>query len=256
MRFSLLILVACAALAAGVVERGSEAYRAGHYDEALVAFREAVAAAGDAPTAVELYNLALAAMRVGELREARDAIDRLESQDDASFVARVQFLRGNLAWEEARFAEAEARLPDADPSSYPRAIARVDEARRAWMRAAVEHGDWPAAGRNVERALRKREELQLAQAAASGKDVRKAPDEPRILPVGSQPEERAPEETPAEEKGEEISAEDRALSSEPLQLSPVELDQMIAWLARVDREKRKTRREERARRSDTVEKDW
>ena len=86
-------------LAIGDEDAARRAFEAGRFDEARAAYAELEnASAGEASAHVS-YNRALAAWRAGRWREAEVAAERAAERDPGRFVARRDFLLGNLAFE-------------------------------------------------------------------------------------------------------------------------------------------------------------
>ena len=158
-----------------------------------------------------------------------------------TFGARAQFLLGNVHYRDCLHAEARASVPGAPAAAFEPALAAIEAARDAWIGAALTQEDWPAARRNVERALIKRAQLLEAQRVAESNRSVRQPD-------------AAPEPTPSSEPAPEGSPPGAA-EPEPLELSPGQLAELLRALDRVQGERDEAREGRRAR-AQAVEKDW
>ncbi len=238
----LLVLALVAAGAAAV--DGERAFREGRFAEAHDAFAAAVAAAGDEAAAELLWNEALAALAAGRPREAEIAAEVAAVRGGASFGPRRDFVLGSAAWARAARAESQASGPEAEPFAFDLAIAQVDAARDAWARAAASRADWPAARRNVERALLKRDEL-----VAKRDEARRKAEEERK-------KDRADPEDATE--GEEPPRDERAPTAvaQGFDEAPDLAARLFERLARKEAEKERLRASVRAARSTDVERDW
>ena len=236
-----LLLVAGSDFAAGVA-----AYKEGRHAEALAAFERAEHAAGDHPSAELLFDKALAALGAGEMGTAEDAAARAAALGGAEFAALRDFVAGNAAFLRSVDAERETLKPLPPPSAFDVAIAEAEAASSAWQRAALSRSDWPAARRNVERALLRIEALRQKKQAAE-KDRQTMP-KPRdvVVPEDDQREEPPPQATP----------EPRADREPPVVLSREDL---MALFERVDakEEQRVALRKELGKKErSSVERDW
>ncbi len=221
---------------------GVRAYEEGRFRDAYVAFTEAENAAGNAASAELLYNRALAALHVGELRAAEFSAEKSAARGGPEFAGLADFLLGNAAFIACERAEAEANLRDADPTSLGRAISHAQTARDFWQLAALSRPDWPAARRNVERALLKLEKLEQQKAEAEANQAPKTESEPKPPPEPDEPT-------------EEIE-QDPTLQEAPPELSPEEMNRLLDKLAQMEREKRLLRETWQRMRTANVEKDW
>jgi len=185
----------------------------------------------------DAYERALAHLREGELRAAEAEAERAAAD---GLVAHSDFLRGNVAFGQATLAEKQARAPGAEPFAIDVAIAYARKARRLWEHAATTRPDWPAARRNVERALLKIDELEKLRRRG---DPRRQP-QPRPRPGP----------TPRPEKTDEVEAADERPVLDAL--GPEEVRRLLDRLAEKEKEKRDLRRSRRAERSAAVERDW
>lgn len=105
------------------------------------------------------YNAALLAWEAGRFEEAVQHARAAEAANDSLARRRAAYVRGlvSFAWSEE--SAAEAARPGGDRTARERAIADAEDALLAWRVAATGADDWPAARRNVERALLRLEEL-------------------------------------------------------------------------------------------------
>ncbi len=223
---------------------GLRAYREGRFQQALAAFTEAETAAGADASPALLYDKALAALRIGELALAEASVEKAADRGGAEFEALRDFLRGNVAFLRCEQAAMQASGPEAEPFAFDVAIALADTARRSWQLAAASRPDWPAARRNVERALVQLAELEKKKEEAQRKAELNAKKEPDPAP------ESAPEGRPQPQATERPSLEPQSA-----ELSPEELARLFEKLEAKEKEKlelRKRKQEERAE----VEKDW
>lgn len=229
------------------VREGMRAYREGRFEEAARAFAAAEQALGEAAGPELVFDRALAAWRAGSFAEAESAAEMAAIRGGASFAARRDFLLGLAAFGRALRARAEAELPGADPSAWQRAMRACREAVAHWARATVRRGEWPAARRNAERALRELERLRrLAERAAERRLSR-----PRAQEV----ETRRPVGADAGTRRRPLDREARP-EQEPGAVSEEEIVRLLARLAEREREKRRLRAELRRAASAGVEKDW
>lgn len=228
---------------------GVRAYRADDFEAAFTAFAAADAEAGDAATPELLYDLALAALRAGKLREAEVAAERAAARGGAAFVARRDFLVANVAFTRSAQAKRQATQVEAEPFAFDVAIAHAKTALRAWQAAAMSASDWPQARRNAERALLELDELARLKAAAEKKQAEKLGGQPevKLIPVddGKQP--------PAPDRPEEEVAQPDAQLAE---LKPDDVRKLLDKLAAKEKEKLAIRRRQQQERQSGVEKDW
>ena len=224
---------------------GVRAYQKGRLQDAYEAFTEAERAAGNDASAELLYNRALAALglpqaRGGELRAAEVSAEKAAARGGPEFAGLRDFLLGSVEFLRCERAEAEASLQDADPTSLTQAILHAENAVGSWQMAASSRADWPEARRNVERALRKLEELKQRKAEAE---------------ANQPPKRETPEPPPNEDPIEELEAESTPQEAPP-ELSPEQLARLLDKLAQVEAEKRTLREARQRIRSANVEKDW
>ncbi|MHC4548754.1 MAG: hypothetical protein ACYTEZ_08240 [Planctomycetota bacterium] len=233
-----LLLVGCGELASGV-----DAYREGRFRDAHAAFRKAEESAGNGASAALSFNRALAALRAGDLSDAEAAAQRAAARGGPEMAARCDFLRGNAAFARCRLAERQASTAAAEPFAWDVAIIYARKARDAWQRAAMSRPDWPAARRNVERALLKIEELKRKKAEQDQRPPR--PPGPQPPPPPQPPEARGKEDEPA-------PADEPQLE----ELAPEQVLRLLDRLAQKEQEKRALRRSHRKARMAEVERDW
>ena len=158
---------------------GQRAYQEGRFREAYEAFHAQQREAGEEASAELLYNLALAAVRAGALREAEIAAEKAAARGGPEFTARRDFLRGNIAFTRCERATVVAVKPDVQPHEFVPALKHARTALESWQQAAVSRPDWPEARRNVQRALHQLQDLlQKQKAAESNRKEDKPPPEP------------------------------------------------------------------------------
>lgn len=240
-RALVLLLAAGGDFAAGVA-----AYQAGRHAEALEAFARAEREAGDHPSPELLFDKALAALGAGELRTAEDAAGNAAALGGPEFAALRDFVMGNAAFLRSIEAERETLKPLPPPSAFDVAIAQIEAAQSAWQRAALSRPDWPAARRNVERALLRGERLRERKQAAE-QDRQTMPKPRDVLEPETESQQQEPPPVPPQ------AQTDR----EP----PVELsrEQLLALFERVDAKEEQRvalRRSLRAKQRSSVERDW
>jgi tetratricopeptide (TPR) repeat protein len=195
---------------------GRAAYEAGEFDRALATFRAAIAAAGEDPPPELCFDQALCALRAGRLDEAEAAAYVAVLFGGDRYFELCDFLVGNVAFERCTLAERQAEAPLAEPMAWEVALAHADGARARWQAAAIARPDWPQARRNVERALRRIDELRRRKEAAAAENARARSAEPRIEETQAPPDSStAPEERLTEERRPapvevELSAEELA----------------------------------------------
>ena len=90
----------------------------------------------------------------------------------ASWLA---FLRGNIAFARCAQASRQARTPLAEPFAFDVAIRHAEKARAFWEQAAMGRDDWPAARRNVERALLVLRDLRREKARSARRNAGRSP---------------------------------------------------------------------------------
>ncbi len=273
------ILLLVGALTLGACDRtsaGAQAYEEGRHSAAFTALTDAVESAGGGASCELQYDLALAALAVGESDVARTAIDaaRVLAEGDEHLAPLVDFLAGNVAYALCDMRAKEAASPEAEPFAYDTAIARAEEARDLWAAAAMardlkQREDWPQARRNIERALRRIEELVALKAAAEEAKKKSAPGgpprirprpaptpkiEPRVEPTaGTDPSAPPPPPKPTGE-GDEEPAPD--LAAQLTELDPAAVSRLLETLAAKERERRAAREERQRRERVPGSRDW
>jgi len=242
MRHAALALLLCAC--GGDFASGVDAYRAGRYADAHEAFVRAEEAAGDDASDELRLDRALAALRAGELRDAEATMERVGT----TRAPWSDFLRGNIAFARCEQAARQARTPMAEPFAFDVAIRHAGKARAFWERAAMSRDDWPAARRNVERALLMMRDLRREKAARE--EERKKEPNPEQQP---KPDPRPPPPPPEDGKTEETEATAGVHETE---LSPEQVRLLLDRLAEKEREKRAVRKARQKERGAAVEHDW
>ena len=223
---------------------GVRAYREGHYAEACAEFERQLEDAVDDDDARSTlhYDMALCALRAGQLDRCEAAAEASSEGGDPEFVALRNFLIGNVAYARCEQVEMLALRPEAEPFLLEQALEHVEQACESWRAAALGRPDWPAARRNLERALVKRAKLENIQRE---REEQKQETPPEELPEPPPPEPEAPRHDVQEDAQEELGL-----------LSPEELTQMLQRLDRNQEEKRALRRLDREKGRGRVERDW
>ena len=188
----------------------------------------------------DAYATALAALRDGDPSRAESAAQGLGGHPGLR-----DFLLGNAAFVRCTTAEKQAASQAAEPFAWDVAIQYGVSARDLWQRAAMTRPDWPAARRNVERALLRIEELRRRKAEAEDKRRRKTDPQPKPKPKPKP----APRPDPKPEP-------DRGQQPQLKELAPEEVMALIGRLAEKEREKRALRRSQREKRMAGTERDW
>jgi hypothetical protein len=222
-------------LLGGCGDPGVAAYREGRFRDAHAALKSA----GDGAPAERLFNRALAALRAGDLTDAESAAERAAARGTPEIAALADFLRGNAAFARCRMAERQATTAAAEPFAFDVAITYAQKAGRLWQLAAMTRADWPAARRNVERALLKEEELKRKKADREEQQRRKTNPPPRPKP------------RPAPD-----AEQDPAVDPQLKELDPAAVLRLLEKLAEKEKEKRALRRSHREARMTGVERDW
>ncbi|MHC4973714.1 MAG: hypothetical protein ACYTG3_15420 [Planctomycetota bacterium] len=201
------------------------------------------ACGGDESSAERLFNRALAALRAGDLSDAEAAAESAATRGTPEIEALCDFVRGNAAFARCRMAERQASTAAAEPFAFDVAITYARKARRLWQLAAMSRPDWPAARRNVERALLKEDELKRKKADREEQQRRRKTDpKPKPRP-------KPPPESPDAEP-------DPAVDPQLRELAPEEVLRLLDKLAQKEKEKRALRRSRRKARMADVERDW
>ncbi|HKE00999.1 MAG TPA: hypothetical protein VKE69_08320 [Planctomycetota bacterium] len=259
------------ALAGGDAFReGVEAYRAGRYADALAALARAEQEAGDRAAPELLYDKALAALGAGDPHEAQASAERAAARGGPDLARAADFVRGNAAFLLCESAEKDAEKPDALPDAYDAAIASAETARDAWIAAASREVDDPAARRNVERAVRKiedlkrkkkeREEKQKPESQPSSRPSSQ-PSPPESRPQSqpsseSQPSPKDPQQPQEQQQDQPPQPKDsESQEPPPNELSPEEVQRLLDKLDEKDQERREKMRA-RVRIPMRAKKDW
>lgn len=239
---------------------GREAYREGRFRDAHREFAAAADAAGDSASAELLYDRALAALRDGDPRDAESSARKSAERGGPGVVPLADFVRGSAAFARCETAALQASAPEAEPFAWDVAIGAAVTARDAWESAAASRDDWPAARRNVERALLKISELRAAKAEAERKRNPKSGPRPNPKPLPQpkqSPDAKDPARPPLPPKpsgqgqGDEVTAE-----AQLAELSPSQVRQLFDRLAAKEKEKLTLRRARRQTAAADVERDW
>ncbi len=238
-------------LPTGDFSAGVDAYRGGDYRESLSSFARAELDAGSGASWELLFNQTLAALRAGELRRAEAAAEKLAVRGGKEREPIRDFLLGCSSFTRCEWAEAEASMTDADPTSLDRAVGHARSAFRSWQLAAMSRDDWPEARRNVMRALLKLEELKKKKEEASSKRRKEKKEEKKIPP----PDEKKDDKT---EKKPEEEKKPKPPAMEPMarELSRDRVKLLFDRLKEKEQEKLKLRQTERRASKGKVEKDW
>ena len=150
------------------VAAGIAAYQQGDFEKAMHLFE----AAADGYHSVTLQkNLALAALRFGDLESARTATALVASLGNAEDLIWHDFLLGNLAWKRSLRAEVEAHGPVPPAGALERAIAQAEVARDAWQAVLDAESGWPEAQRNLQRVTARLLTLAEELASSTGGDT-------------------------------------------------------------------------------------
>jgi hypothetical protein len=195
---------------------------------------------GEEATAIRQYNEALEAYAAGELRHAYASAEKAARLGGAETAGYADFLRGNVKFAECALAEEQAGTAEAEPFALEVALAYARSARDLWQSAAMSRPDWPAARRNVERALLKIRELTDRKEEAKSRKERRPDPKPAPKPEPLDP-------------GLDPDQPPEALLTE---LSAEEIRRLFERLARKEQEKVDLRRATRRERMSEVERDW
>jgi hypothetical protein len=223
---------------------GLRAYGEARYADALQTFAAAEQAAGEAAMPELSFNHALSALAVGAWTRAEEAAERAAARGGPEFAAAREFVRGNAAYGRMKVAEAQAAAVESEPFAYDAAIAYAEAARRAWQEAAVLDPARDGAARNVERALRKLDELRKKKAEAA----RRTRAESRPKPE--------PEPEPAPKEGPKTQVPANRPKPAVTELAPDDVPGLAEKLAAKEREKRRVRAADRRAATPAAERDW
>ncbi len=227
-----LLVWLCALAAGSAAALGVAAFEDGRADDAARHFADA---ASDNPSASLCMNLALAELHAGRPDAAEAAAERAALAGGRAWFSARDFLLGAAAWKRSFVLETRADLPGAGKDPFAGALAATHEALAAWRSACSSKSDWPAARRNVERALFRIEALRARQEERAR--------EARTRPVTEQPLPPPPPAAATAPGPEPVPPAD------PGRLDKQALDALLAELAAREREKRRVRVAERATRS-------
>jgi len=135
-----------------------ELYTQGRYAEAARAFRKALE--HDKDDARLNYNLAVTLWRQAEADEAETAAEKTATLSEGRLDALRDGVLGNLRFEAALKKAAEQTKAEPRSKILEAAVDLMVQARKHYQRGALRSGAGPALGRNLERAIRKEEELR------------------------------------------------------------------------------------------------
>ena len=226
---------------------GVRAYREDRFRDALEAFTKAEKTAGNGASPELLHNRAMAALCAGELIEAEFSAEKAAVRGGPEFAALRDFLLGNTAFARCGKAETEAGMLEADPFAFDTAIAHAEIAGRCWQRAASSRSDWPAARRNVERALLKLKALKKKKEAAK-QQKKKIKDKKNM----NQPDPLLQSQRPKPEDQEQESRVKPLLHELPPEL----VRRLLDKLNEKEKEKLALRKAQQRLQRAEVEKDW
>jgi hypothetical protein len=203
-----------------------------------------------------LLFVAVIALLVGCSDPNRPVIDAIDAGDLRRAAALLgdddiaTFLRGNIAFHHAAQAERQANTAAAEPFAFDVAIRYAESARDHWIDAAQSRDVWPAANRNIERALALIADLRRKKDEAIQKQRKESQAQP-----AAQPEAR-PKSEPAPDASPKTTDEEAPIATTTKALSPEDVRNLLQQLSRKDREKREMRQKEQAATSGSVERDW
>ena len=223
---------------------GVRAYREGRPQDAARYLRLAAQAAGDAASPELLFDLALASLASGELRQAEIAAEKAAVRGGGTFVPLRDFVLGSAAFARCARAEAQASGPEAEPFAFDIAIGYAIAAQSAWQRAAASRDDWPEARRNVERAQAKLAELRdKKREAQKRKEQAKREQKPK----------RSEQKPEGDGKGKEEEVQARP---QPPDAGDPQLQALLDLLAAKEKEKRELRRMQQVLQAKPARKGW
>jgi len=184
-------------------------------------------------------DTAFRAIDAGDLRLA----ETLLGDDDVA-----TFLRGNIAFHHAAQAERQANTSAAEPFAFDVAIRYAESARDHWIDAAMTRDAWPAASRNIERALAMIADLKRKKEEAIQKQRKESQPEPnpKQAPAPEAPPKQTPDKTPKE----------APIETTMTTLSADDVRNLLQQLSIKDREKREMRQKEQKAAASNVERDW
>jgi tetratricopeptide (TPR) repeat protein len=251
MRSNVVLMIALAFGATGCgadpFTRGVAEYEAGSYAAALDAFAEAELLAGDHAEPSLLANRALSALRVGRAREAEVSAEKLVARGGDGYEGFRTHVFAVAAWLRAQRAQAEAGLTDPDPTAFARAIGHAEAALAGFEDLLDAEPARADAQRNFVRVARMLDALQKArEEAEKNRRNKREGAEDRPAPEPEADTDAPPEEV---EQAPELQQDDGALTAD-------EVEALLARLARKEAEKRQLRRDQRAARTPSTERDW
>jgi Ca-activated chloride channel family protein len=249
--------------ACGARDEAHDHAAAGRHREALAAYEARLLREGGQSAPETHVNVALCALRLGDLERAARAAREAEARGGAGFAPWGAFVRGHVAFARSLEAESASQRPDGDRVLLERALTLAEDALAAWRLAASTPragggADWPEARRNVERALLRLEALREKQRTGAG--ARRTPvviqpppgaGEPASQPPPPQPPAPTPEPRPGAAADGDPSA--RVVTTD---LAPSDLVRLPDLLRAKAQQRAQRRGVERARASRDVEKDW
>lgn len=200
-------------------------------------------------------NAAKLALNEAKLGSAKDALLAADAalqaaeqptrftgmQRRRALQAQVTFLRGNLAFAQSEQKLAQAEAAFGKPADWTEAVRLNRLAELQWKAARGAAHDWPAARRNIERALARRAEI-MRRAEAAGVDADPNAGQENTLT------EQAPPQGP----------KDDAPSAPPMPPppSPERIDALLERMQNQEEKKRSERRAQPGLDSPAVERDW
>jgi len=217
------------------------------------------ACGGSEKDAVAHYNRALAALRDNKPRIAADEAARAADGGLGALAPLADFLQGNAAFAQCLIAETQAQSAEAEPFAFDIAIGYAESARDHWQHAATTRDDWPAARRNVERALLKIEDLKRKKSERTGD--RKSDSDPQLnlkrqpTPNNNQPP-KPPTTDPSGAAGTKSNQDPEAANAVLEELSHEQVLRLLERLGEKEKEKRALRRKRRSTASSGTERDW
>lgn len=179
-----------------------------------------------------------------DVTDAIDAGDLRRAEDLLGNDATATFLRGNIAFHHAAQAERQADTAAAEPFAFDIAIRYAESARDHWIRAAMTRDHWPAATRNVERALALIADLNRKKNEAIQKQRKESQASPNPVP------------SPAPEAPSDKTTKEAPIKTTTTTLSADAVRNLLQQLSTKDREKREMRQKEQKAASSAVERDW
>ncbi len=184
-------------------------------------------------------HTAFRAIDAGDLHLA----ETLLGDDDAAI-----FLRGNIAFHHAVQAERQANTSAAEPFAFDVAIRYAESARDHWIDAAMTRDAWPAASRNIERALAMIADLERKKEEAVQKQRKESQPEPdpKQAPAPEAPPKKTPDKTQKE----------APIKTTMTTLSVDDVQKLLQQISIKDREKREMRQREQKAAASSVERDW